>query len=108
MEPAVNLKKLLIRQLILNDGTEYEGVAALTPDQDSLIVTVDDPGLFAECFTVFNDHNKTSVITSTVHNVIISGADTTDTYTDYTRLVDIGIANGNVRMILKKKVTSND
>lgn len=101
-------KTIIQRTVILNDKTEYDGVAYSNAEKDTVFVSLDGKYSMAELFSVFMDPDKTVVIRATIYNHNSHSMMSDETFTGYTRMAGIRMDGTAVSITMKKPVSVDE
>lgn len=101
-------KTIIQRTVILNDKTEYDGVAYSNAEKDTVFVSLDGKYSMTELFPVFMDPDKTAAIRATIYNHNSHSMMSDETFTGYTRMAGIRTEGTAVSITLKKPVSVDE
>lgn len=101
-------KTIIQRTVILNDGTEYDGVAYANAEKDTVFVSLDGKYSMTELFPVFMDPDKTADIRATIYNHNSHSMMSDETFIGYTRMAGIRMDGAAVSITMKKPVAVDE
>lgn len=98
-----NPKTIIQRTVILNDKTEYDGVAYANAEKDTVFISLDGKYSMTELFPVFMDPDKTATIRATIYNHNSHSVMSDETFTGYTRMAGIRTEGTAISITMKKQ-----
>lgn len=101
-------KTIIQRTVILNDKTEYDGVAYSNAEKDTVFVSLDGKYSMTELFPVFMDPDKAAAIRATIYNHNSHSMMSDETFTGYTRMAGIRMDGTAVSITMKKPVSVDE
>lgn len=101
-------KTIIQRTVILNDKTEYDGVAYSNAEKDTVFVSLDGKYSMTELFPVFTNPENTSVIRATIYNHNSHSMMSDETFTGYTRMAGIRMDGAAVSITMKKPIAVDE
>lgn len=103
MEPQENLRMLIPRKLILNDGSEWNGTAVQGSDKRLLFLTVEEGPSMPEVFAAFSNPEKTKKIVAEVKSIFNPNIQSKTEYEGYTKMTDFKVLTDSFTVQLEKE-----